>query len=88
MQRRERSPFLFKSCGTTVEKVGFDVDGPDEGSDEDGDADGAESDTASPSQPSHTRRKTKTVARVSTLERWIARPAGDRKVEPLPIAPS
>ena len=75
--------FLFKSCGT-VEKVVFDADGPSEDSDEESCADSAESDPTSPSRPSQTRRKTKTVAGISTLE-----PSrGQRpKVEPLPIAP-
>ena len=77
--------FLFKSCGT-IEKVVFDVDRPDEGSDEESDADSAESDAASPSQPSHTRRKSKTVAS-STVEPSAPSRGQRPKVEPLPITP-
>lgn len=77
--------FLFKSCGT-VEKVVFDVDRPGESSDEESDADSAESDAAS-SQPSPTRRNTKTVARSSTSEPSAPSRGQRPKVEPLPIAP-
>ena len=79
--------FLFKSCGT-IERVVFDVDRLGEDSDEESDADNAESDAASPSQSStHTRRKTKSVARSSTSEPSTPSRGQRPKVEPLPIAP-
>jgi ribosomal RNA-processing protein 7 len=78
--------FLFKSCGT-VEKVVFDADRAVEDSEEENDTDSVESDTASPSQQSHARKKTKMVAGSSTSEPSVPSRGQRPKVEPLPIAP-
>ena len=77
---------LFKLCGT-VEKVVFDADRPGEDSDEESDADSEESKAASPSQQSHARKKTRTVARRSTSEPSAPSRGQRPKVEPLPNAP-